>query len=117
SLLDPTTEFHAKEIVHGKGPYKGKDTGGRLELLKRLANVVRDHPSMGRIQVCLDPARISRNDYQRIAFMYMVERADQLMGARGSLGLLIADRDREFVTDNVRSLSAFKIAGTEFALG
>ena len=30
-LLDATTEFHAKDIIHGKGPYNGRDLKGRLE--------------------------------------------------------------------------------------
>lgn len=116
-VLDVSTEFHAKDIVHGKGPYSGKDMGGRLELLKSLTSVVEQHPQIGRIQICLDPARIKRDDYERIAFMYMVERVDQLMAARKSLGLLIADHDAQFAGANVRSLSSFKAAGTEFQFG
>jgi len=116
-ILDPTTEFHATDIIHGKGPYNGRDMAGRLDLIKRLTSVVQEHPGIGRIQVRLDPARINRDDYQRIAFMFMVERVDQLMNARNSLGLLIADHDREFANENVRSLSAFKATGTDFQFG
>lgn len=115
--LDRSTEFHAADIVHGKGPYSGRDLAGRLALIKKLACVVEEHPSIGRIQVRLDPELISRTDYQRIAFMFMVERVDQLMAARNSLGLLIVDHDREFSNENVRNLSAFKAFGTDFAFG
>jgi hypothetical protein len=116
-ILDPSTEFHAVDIIHGKGPYNGRDLGSRVELIKQLANVVQKHPAIGRIQIRLDPARIGRDDYQRIAFMFMVERLDQLMNARKSIGLLIADDDREFASANVRSLSEFKASGTEFEFG
>lgn len=116
-VLDMSTEFHAKDIVHGKGPYAGKDMGGRLALLKRLTTVVEQHPQIGRVQVSLDPSRINRADHERIAFMFMVERVDQLMAARQSLGLLIADHDAEFANENVRSLSSFKATGTEFQFG
>lgn len=116
-VLDASTEFHAKEIIHGKGPYAGEDMAGRLELLKKLTSVIEQHPQIGRIQVCLDPSRINRDDHERIAFMFMVERVEQLMVARKSLGLLIADHDAEFVNENVRSLSTYKAAGTEFQFG
>ncbi len=116
-MLDVSTEFHAKDVVHGKGPYSGKDMAGRLELLKRLTTVVEEHPQIGRVQISLDPSRINRDDYERIAFMFMVERVDQLMAARRSLGLLIADHDAEFANENVRSLSSFKANGTEFQFG
>jgi hypothetical protein len=116
-ILDPSTEFHARDIVHGKGPYNGKDLTGRIELIKKLTSVIEQNPSIGRIQIRLAPDRISRDDYQRIAFMFMVERLDQLMNARHSIGLLIADDDREFANENVRNLSKFKAGGTDFEYG
>jgi hypothetical protein len=116
-VLDKSTEFHAVDIVHGKGPYSGRDMAARLELLKSLSSIVEKHPQIGRIHVCLDPARMKRDDFEGIAFMFLVERVDQLMSARKSLGLLIADHDAEFASENVRSLSSFKAAGTEFQFG
>jgi hypothetical protein len=116
-ILEPSTEFHGSDIVHGKGPYKGKDLAGRLALMKKLTSVVEQNPTTGRIQVRLDPARITRSDYQRIASMFMVERLDQLMKVRHSIGLLIADDDREFANENVRNLSKFKAEGTDFQFG
>lgn len=117
SILDKKTEFHAQEIIQGKGPYSGHAIGARLDLFKRIADVIDQHADIGRIQIRLNPSRITRDDYERIAFMYMVERLDQLMLARASIALLIADHDREFANANVRSLSAFKAEGTEFEFG
>lgn len=116
-VLDKQVEFHAVDIVNGKGPYKQRAIADRLALLKRLTSVVTGHPEIGRIQIRLEPGRISRDDYQRIAFMYFIERADQLLSTRKSIGMLIADHDREFITDNVKSLSAFRASGTDWQYG
>lgn len=115
--LSVETEFHASPIIQGKGPYKGKDLSGRIDLIKSLTDVVAGHPEMGRIQVRLDPSRMSRDDYARISFMFLVERVEELMARRRDMALLIADHDKEFSNANVRSLSGFRAEGTEFEYG
>ncbi len=116
-LLDPKTEFHASHIVHGKGPFKGHALDQRVGLFQRLADVIDSHEDIERIQVRLDPSRISRSDHDTIAFMYLVERVDMLMRRRNSMALLIADHDKELVNANVRSLSTYKAEGTDFEFG
>ena len=115
--LDPSTEFHATQIVQGKGPYKGHDVGKRVDLFKSLADVIAGHPTIGRIEIRLDPSKMRRNDYQPIAFMYLVERVNFWTRKKKSLALLIADHDKQFVNTNVRSLSRYKTKGTEFEYG
>lgn len=116
-LLDVNTEFHASAIIQGKGPYKGRGVTDRLNLIKRIVEVIPAHPNTGRIEVRLNPKKMSAEDCQSVAFMFLIERVDQLMRARGSLALLIADQDKQFVGVNVRNLSAYKQAGTKFAFG
>jgi hypothetical protein len=87
--LDPTTEFHAVQIVQGKGPYKGHELEKRVQLFTRLADVIASHSSIGRVQVRLDPSKMYRDDYHQIAFMYLVERVDLLMRRRKSRALII----------------------------
>ena len=116
---EPTvsTEFHAVFIVQGKGPFKRKDTDGRIALFTRLASVIEAHPNIGRIVVRLDSQRISRPDLQTIAFMFFVERVDGLMKERNSKALLIVDHDAEFMNSNVKQLAKYRAGGTDFAFG
>jgi hypothetical protein len=60
---------------------------------------------------------MNRDDYAKIAFMYLVERVDQHMGRQGDTALLIADHDKEFANANVRSLATYRVQGTEFEYG
>lgn len=115
--LEAHTEFHATDIVQGKRAFKGHDLEKRVILFKRLVDVIDGHPNLGRILVRLDPSRMNRNDHQSIAFMFLVERIEQLMIARASKALLIADHDKQFINTNVRSLSTYKATGTEFQYG
>lgn len=115
-ILRAETEFHASHIVHGKGPYKGDPLDGRVELFKRLVNIIDDN-DLGRIVIRLEPTRIMRTDIETIAFMYFVERVDGLMRRHGSKALLIADHDKDLVTMNVANLSNFRVDGTDFEYG
>lgn len=116
-LLDVSTEFHATHIIQGKGAFKGRAIDERLSVIQKLAKVISDHPNIGRIVVRVDVAGIAPRDCQKLAFMLFVERVNQLMRARSSLGLLIADLDKEYVSANVRNLSSYKAMGTEFRYG
>lgn len=117
TVLDSRTEFHAVHIAHGKGPFKGHNIAKRVALFKDLARVIDVHPNVGRVVVRLDPSKMTRDDHQAFAFMFLVERVNDLMLARGSMALLIADHDKEFVSTNVRNLSSFKATGTDFQFG
>lgn len=115
--LSRGTEFHATHIVGGHGVYKGRPPEGRVELFKDLTNVIDAHPDVGRIEIRLDPSRMSRDDLHHIAFMFLVEKVNDLMHVRDSRALLIADHDQEMATPNVRSLAGFRKSGTDFAFG
>lgn len=116
-ILDPTTEFHATKIVQGKGPFKGDKLAKRVQLFKDLVDAIDLHANIGRIKIRLDPSKMYSDDYQKLAFMFLVERVEMLMNRRLSKALLIADRDKEFVNTNVRNLSNYKAQGTSFELG
>jgi hypothetical protein len=80
-------------------------------------SIISDHPDVGRIEIRLDPERIGRDDLHQISFMFLIEKVDDLMRARKSRALLIADHDQEMAAPNVRSLSTFRRHGTKFAFG
>lgn len=117
SLVSKESEFHGKDILQGKGPYKGRGLRDRVDLYKSLLDIVDLRDDLGRIEIRIDPARMVTQDYKDMAFMFLVEKVDGYMRQCDSTALLIADEDRELATTNVASLSAYKAAGTQHAFG
>ena len=70
---------------------------------ERTAAMHSSHPNVRRVVVRLNPQKMSRTDQESVAFMFLVERVDDLMRDRSSLALLIADHDRQFASANVRA--------------
>lgn len=117
SNLVRDTEFHAKEIVHGKGPYKGKEMAGRTELFCALIDIIDECEDLKRIEVRIDPAKMVTTGHEEKAFMFFVEKVESLMRAKKSVAMLIADHDKDMVSTNVASLSAYKARGTSYQFG
>jgi Protein of unknown function (DUF3800) len=116
-VLDPSNEIHAKQIIHGKGPYKGHTIARRLALYKQLLDVVDEAEGLARIEIRIDPSKMIASEYADKAFMFLVEKVDEYMLAQKSLALLIADEDKEIAGSNVVSLSSWKVRGTLYAFG
>lgn len=117
SALSVETEFHAVKIVQGKGPFKGQPMAERVELYKRLLDVIDETEGLGRIEVRIEPAKMVADGHADKAFMFLVERVEHFMGREDSVALLIADDDKEIAGSNVSSLSSYKAGGTKYAFG
>ncbi|MGJ0485247.1 MAG: hypothetical protein ACR65R_12085 [Methylomicrobium sp.] len=50
AILSKETEFHAKDIVHGKSLYKGHDINRRLTLYKSLLDVLEHCPELKKLK-------------------------------------------------------------------
>ena len=113
------TEFHAKHIIAGKGPYKGHDIEKRIELFRKLIDCLVGHESIKRIEVRIDPYKIVYDkDPAKSAFMFFVERANRLMKGLGSLGVLVADDESKKVkSENVSSFCNYREWGTDWLFG
>jgi len=116
-ILDTVNEFHARDLFHGRGPYKGKPLSGRVDLYKALIDIMADTPGLGRIEVRIDPSKMITSEFKQKAFMFFVEKVEELMKQERSLALLIADHDKEIVGVNVSTLSAYKLFGTDYQFG
>lgn len=116
SVLDSETEFHAKYIVQGKGPYKRRPMQQRVDLFNALLNVI-GSDDIGRIEIRVDPAKMIASHYKDMAFMFLVEKVEEYMRHQKSIALLIADEDRELAGKNVTSLSSYRRSGTQYAFG
>jgi hypothetical protein len=116
-VLDVCNEFHAKHILHGRGPFKGHQLERRLELYKQLLDAIDETVNLGRIEIRIDPTKMLAAEFTDKAFMFLVEKVDEHMVAQKSVALLIADEDREVAGINVVSLSGWKAQGTRYAFG
>lgn len=117
SVLSRKTEFHAREILWGRGAYRGHSLPDRLSLYRSLLDTIDEAEGLRRIQVRIDPTRVISSTYRDKAFMFLVEKTNALMVAEQSLALLIADEDHEVAGANVASLSEFKRRGTNYVFG
>lgn len=116
-VLNANNEFHAKAILHGKGPYKGRPIDTRVALYKSLLDTIDQTEGLGRIEIRIDPSKMITSGHTDKAFMFLVEKVDEYMQQIDSLALLIADEDKEIAGSNVESLSGYKARGTDYAFG
>jgi hypothetical protein len=94
--LSSGTEFHASEIFHRKKNFKEwHDFGRRVALLSRLVDVLsRECVQLIDIQINCRLLNEAQNP-EDIAFMFLCERANDLVRAQQSIGMLIGDRESD----------------------
>ena len=119
STLGHATEFHASQIFQGKGNFKGVAPLDRLNVLKELVDILCLYDDVGRIFVRLDPSKImTAVDLERLAFVYLVEKVQVELRARGDTGMLIGDRDNaKLSTVYAKDLSRYRAATTPYTYG
>jgi hypothetical protein len=119
SRLTHGTEFHAAEIFHRTKTFKAwNDFDARLKLLHRLF-IILSRPEIGRIDIQINCDLLLEGQHaEDIAFMFLCERANDLMKSRKSLGMLIGDRENDkSAARHAGALSGYKAQGTSFAFG
>ena len=117
--LAKETEFHAAVMLNGRGVWKGKDLGVRIELLKSLALLLGERDLIRRVQVRIDVGKLrSDKDPSELAFMFFVEKANSLLKEEREVGLLIGDFQHEGVVNRVtEKLSDYRANGTPYEFG
>ena len=119
SKLSRDTELHAAEIYHRKKNFRDcPDFGLRLGLLSDFADILSlDVVNLIDIQINCGLLYESQSPAE-IAFMFLCERANDLVRAQRSLGMLIGDRENDDVSHRFSiTLSSYRAGGTDFALG
>jgi hypothetical protein len=120
SLLSNNTEFHAKDIFHGKSNFKGVSFADRLEVMDKLIEIT------SREAVCSIYARVVVDDVsfistpsegEELTFMYFVEKVDGFLRKKKSLGMLIGDYDEPNIGPSVANLAKFRASGTKYSFG
>ena len=119
SRLTQETEFHAAEIFHRKKNFKSwDDFDARINVLRRLVDILNlEYVNLIDIKINCGLLSASQSP-EDIAFMFLCERANDLMRRRKALGMLIGDRENDrSAAKHAGSLSDYKARGTDFAFG
>lgn len=117
--LTRETELHAAEIYHRKKNFKDEaDFGKRIALIGDFIDILsREEVQLIDIQINCERLR-GVQSADEIAFMFLCERANDLVRKQKSLGMLIGDRENDKLADRfAMTLSGYRARGTDFAFG
>lgn len=121
SKLTKGTEFHASVILGGREHFKGWGWPLRIELIKRLITILGSYveTDIGKIHVKLDPSLMTLEpDFEKVAFMFFVERVQMHLKEKNQPGILIGDRESDLLSGKYSEhLSGFRASKTKYAYG
>lgn len=115
SVLSKDTEFHGKELFHGKGSFKGRSLAERLRVFQDIATFLVNNKIPVRM-VCIDvPKHKQKYSYPmpeyRLGLMLVLERFCDYLDEVDDLGLVFGDYERDELTHSVLDFSQFKTLG------
>lgn len=113
------TEFHAADIFHRKRNFKHWSIfEERVGIIDRLIQVLTlEEVALIDIQINCELLRGGQSA-DHIAFMFLCERANDLVKAHETVGMLIGDRESDRMSERyATTLSGYRAKGTDFAFG
>jgi hypothetical protein len=115
SVLSKNTEFHGKELLHGKGQFKGRSLSDRMRVFNDIASFIVNSKVPVRM-VCIDvPKHRSKYAYPkpeyRLGLMLILERFCDYLDYVDDMGLVFGDYEKDEITHSVLDFSQFKITG------
>ncbi len=119
-ILSPETELHAVDIFNRKKNFKSwPDISKRISVLKNIAAILAQKDKIKRIAVRIDVGLIHHSDSAKErAFVYFVERANNLVLWAKTHGILIGDFEQESLSrESATKLSGFRENGTPYPYG
>lgn len=116
--LSRETEFHAKDIVHGKAQFRDWSIEKRLECLGRLASIVGNDERIRKIEIQIEADKMfAAKSIEDKAFMFLIEKIQiDTQGLKENC-VVIGDFDGEFADGSVANLSRFRETGTDYQFG
>ena len=118
-VLSQETEFHAADIYHRKKHFKNwNDFGSRIHIIERFMEILSMEEVL-LIDIQINCCRLSESQSaDEISFMFLCERANDLVRSKKSLGMLIGDRESDRMSERFStSLSGYRARGTSFTFG
>lgn len=116
-LLAKETEFHGKDIIHGKGNFRGKELEYRIAVFNKLLDIVAS-PQVFHIYAKLNVSKLRFGcNVPEFAFMLFVEKVEEFLKRDKEVGMLFGDFDQPMIGPSVANLSEFRSKGTRYSLG
>jgi len=115
TFLTRDTEFHGKELFHGKAQFKGRNLSERVQLFRDIATFILNNKIPIRM-VRIDVHR-HREKYAypapeyRLGLMLILERICDFLDSVDDMGLVFADYEKDELTNSVLDFSQFKMQG------
>lgn len=117
-VLRKETEFHGKDMLHGKGNFKRRSLEDRIALFKDIASAVKKHKLTIRLIFVDVVAHRQKYDFPtpeyRLGLMLMLEKFAGYLDSIEDVGLVFGDYEKDEVTQAVVSFSEYKMTGTPF---
>ena len=114
-LLSEDTEFHGNPLLCGKGLFKNFDSAQRQEIYQKLLAIIDSFEEIFKISIRVDSKKYYASiGINEMAFIFLVEKANELMRENDSVGLLIGDYDDPIIDASVKQLSEYREIGTPY---
>lgn len=113
--LTVNSEFHGKDLFHGKGNAKGRKLEERVQLFQDVATFVSNNKIPVRM-ICINVER-HRSKYiyptppYKLGLMLILERFCEYLDTQNDLGLVFGDYEADEVSRGVIDFSDFKSNG------
>lgn len=115
SVLRKETEFHGKDMFHGKGNFKKRKLVDRIQLFDDISTVILDAKLPLRF-VCIDVIR-HREKYKyptpeyNLGLMLILEMFSEYLNDIDDIGVVFGDFEKDEVTGAILDFSEFKREG------
>ncbi|MEW8293051.1 MAG: DUF3800 domain-containing protein [Candidatus Thiodiazotropha sp.] len=115
NVLTKDTEFHGKELFHGKGQFKGRKLADRVRVFHDISSFLINNKIPIRM-VCIDVhAHRAKYNYPipeyRLGLMLILERFCDYLDHVDDLGIVFGDYEKDEITHSVLDFSQFKVLG------
>lgn len=116
SVLTKATEFHGKEIFHGKENWKDRKLAERIKAFEDISSLIVNKKLTIRM-VCIDVKK-HREKYfypipeYRLGLMLLLERCCDFLEKVDDIGLVFGDYEKDEITKSIVDFSQFKTTGS-----
>jgi hypothetical protein len=101
-------EFHGYEIRAGRGAFKGMAVERRIEVMRDIVDVIQAQKlAVGYVSIDKHKTWSSKHPHE-FAFMFLVERIQDVLKAENRLGLIIADEHKDVEQKLIEDLDKYK---------
>jgi hypothetical protein len=116
TALRTDTEFHGKEMFHGKGHFKKRKLSERVQLFEDIATFVINNKLPVRL-VCIDvEAHRAKYTYPqpeyRLGLMLILERFCDYLQTVDDIGAVFGDYEKDEISRAIIDFSEFKVSGS-----